>query len=67
MPFNFGTHLFSVAPDLYDRLSVPIELRFSRKEISDLFEKNGFRDIEIKRYEAKAGWAARGYKKDVSQ
>lgn len=66
MPFNFGTHLFSVAPDLYDRLSVPIELRFSRKEISDLFEKNGFRDVEIKRFEAKAGWVVRGYKKDAS-
>lgn len=62
MPFNFGTHPFSVADDLYDRFSAPIEYRFSKKEIFDLLSKNGFVDIQIEKFKDKAGWVSWGKK-----
>lgn len=63
MPFNFGTHLFSVAGDLYDRFSAPIEYRFNRKETIELLSKNGFTNIKIDRLKTKAGWVVWGYKR----
>jgi len=62
IPFNFGTHPFSLVGDLYDRFSAPIEHRFSRKEIFDLLGRNGFSDIKIDRLKSRAGWVAWGYK-----
>lgn len=62
MPFNFGTHLFSVAGDLYDRFGAPIEYRFSRQGIFDLLKRNGFVNISIGRMKATAGWVVRGVK-----
>lgn len=65
IPFNFGTHPFSLAGDLYDRFGAPLEHRFSKNEISDLFNKTGFININIDRFESKAGWVAWGYKTNV--
>jgi magnesium-protoporphyrin IX monomethyl ester (oxidative) cyclase len=64
MPFNFAGTPFSLSGDLYDRFSVPIEYRFSRSELYDLFEKFGFFNIAITRLKNSAGWVAWGYKSD---
>lgn len=58
IPFNFGTHPFSLAPDVYDRFSAPIEHRFNRKAVFDLLNKNNFANIKIEKLETKAGWVA---------
>jgi SAM-dependent methyltransferase len=63
MPFNFGTHPFSLTGDLFDRLSAPIEYRFSRRQVSDLLSDSGFSGIRIIKSKNKAGWIAWGYKK----
>lgn len=62
MPFNFGTHLFSLAADLYDRLAAPIEHRFSRDQLVNLFVKNGFANVSITKIKSRAGWVIWGYK-----
>ncbi len=62
MPFNFGTHLFSLTGDLYDRLGAPIEYRFSRQGVNKLFSESGFSNISITRLKESAGWIAWGYK-----
>ena len=62
MPFNFGTGLFSLRGDLYDRFAAPIEYRFSRKGMRELFAGCGFSDIHITRLRDTAGWVAWGYK-----
>ncbi len=63
MPFNFAEGPFALGADLYDRFSAPIEYRFSREEVYDLFAKTGFSGINITRLKDVAGWAAWGYKK----
>ena len=62
MPFNFGTGPFSLRGDLYDRFGAPIEYRFSRKGVNELFRECGFSDIHITRLRNTAGWAVWGYK-----
>ena len=62
MPFNFGTNLFSLTGDLYDRFGAPIECRFSRQEVFDLLKHNGFVNISLSRMKSTAGWVAWGYK-----
>lgn len=62
IPFNFGTTPFSLKDDLYDRFGAPIERRYSRKDIYDLFERCGFRDVNITRLKDTAGWVAWGDK-----
>lgn len=62
MPLNFCTHSFSLAADLYDRFSIPLEYRFSRKEVFDLLDKNYFTNIKAERLKSKAGWVTRGTK-----
>ena len=62
IPFNFGTHLFSLAGDLYDRFGAPIEHRFSKNEIFDLLKHSGFVNISIDRMKSTAGWVVWGYK-----
>lgn len=64
IPFNFGTHLFSLAGDLYDRFGSPIEHRFSKKEVVALLERSDFNNISVKRLESVAGWVVWGYKKN---
>lgn len=62
MPFNFGTGLFSLQGDLYDRFGAPIEHRFSRRHIHKMFGECGFSDVGITRLEDTAGWVVWGYK-----
>ncbi|MFA5089576.1 MAG: class I SAM-dependent methyltransferase [Candidatus Omnitrophota bacterium] len=62
LPFNYATHLFSAAGDLYDRFATPIEHRFGAKELIGLFDKNGFTKVNIAKIDSKAGWVAWGYK-----
>ncbi|MBN2453530.1 MAG: class I SAM-dependent methyltransferase [Candidatus Omnitrophica bacterium] len=62
MPFNFGSGPFSLRGDLYDRFGAPVEYRFSRAEIEELFAKCGFSEIRITRLRDTAGWVAWGYK-----
>lgn len=63
VPFNFGTNLFSLTGDIYDRFGAPIEHRFNKKEIIDLFEQNGLTDVRTTKMKSIAGWVAWGYKK----
>lgn len=62
IPFNFGTHFFSLSADLYDRFGAPVEYRFSRKQVQDLLSKNGFLNIRIGKMQSTAGWVAWGIK-----
>ena len=62
MPFNFGTGPFSLRGDIYDRFGAPIEYRFSRKGVNELFTKCGFSNIHITRLRKTAGWVSWGYK-----
>ncbi len=62
LPFNFAKGPFSLAGDLYDRFGAPIELRFSREELSKLLENSGFSDIQFTKLKATAGlvaWASK--------
>ena len=62
IPFNFGRNPFSLWGDLYDRFSTPIEHRFNRPQIYDLFAECGFQNIKITKLVNTAGWVAWGYK-----
>jgi SAM-dependent methyltransferase len=62
IPFNFGSNLFSLTGDLYDRFGAPIEHRFSRQEIFNLLKRNGFVNISIGRMKSTAGWVVWGHK-----
>lgn len=63
MPFNFETNPFSLRGDLYDRFNVPIEYRFSKQDVFNIFNESGFKEINITRLKDRAGWVAWGYKK----
>ncbi|MFA6078183.1 MAG: class I SAM-dependent methyltransferase [Candidatus Omnitrophota bacterium] len=62
MPFNFGGGPFSLQGDLYDRFGAPVERRFSRQEMYDMFGKYGFDKVNVTRLKDTAGWVAWGYK-----
>lgn len=62
MPFNFGTGIFSLRGDLYDRFSAPIEYRFSKQGLYDMFAECGFSKVRITRLKDTAGWVAWAYK-----
>jgi len=62
IPFNFGTHLFSLAGDIYDRFGAPIEYRFSRQKVFELLKRNGFVNITVGRMKSVAGWVIWGRK-----
>jgi SAM-dependent methyltransferase len=63
MPFNFGSGLFSLQGDLYDRLGAPVEFRFSRQAVIDMFTECGFLNIKITRLRDTAGWVVWGQKR----
>lgn len=62
VPFNFGTGLFSLQGDLYDRFGAPIEHRFSRQGLYSIFSECGFSRIRITRLKDTAGWVVWGHK-----
>ena len=43
VPFRQGTHWFGLTGDLYDRLSAPVELRYTRRGAESLLRTAGFR------------------------
>jgi len=47
LPFYFGTHPFSLIPDLKDRLMSPINHRFTKSEMEDLINLAGFDSFEV--------------------
>lgn len=63
IPFNFGTGFFSLKGDLYDRFTAPIEYRFGKEEVYNMFLECGFKRINITKLKDRAGWVAWGYKK----
>lgn len=65
MPFNFGKGPFSLRGDLYDRFGAPVEFRYSRQGVRDMFNECGFSGINVTRLRDTAGWVAWGYKKDA--
>ena len=62
MPFNFGTSLFSLRGDLYDRLAAPMETRFGKEELYKILRDFGFRDVHLARLRATAGWVVHAFK-----
>jgi 2-polyprenyl-3-methyl-5-hydroxy-6-metoxy-1,4-benzoquinol methylase len=46
-PFYFGTHPFSLIPDLKDRLMSPINHRFTKLEIEEILQSNNFSCSEV--------------------
>lgn len=67
MPFNFGTDLFSVHGDLFDRLGAPIERRYSREGVIALLDTGGLRKIRTTKLKAAAGWVAHGVKIEAAR
>ena len=59
LPYNFGTGPFSMAGDLYDRFSAPLEGRYTRKEAAALVEAAGLRVATIAN---NRGWMVTGVK-----
>lgn len=47
LPFRHGTGAFTLAGDLYDRFSAPVEFRYSRRGAADLLAAAGLRVIKI--------------------
>jgi len=47
---------FKLWGDLYDRFATPIEHRYSKTQIYDLFKKCNYRDIKITKLIGSAGW-----------
>ena len=60
IPFNFAKDPFSLARDLYDRFGAPIEHRYSRQEMIDLFKNASFKNIDVTKLKDTAGWVAWG-------
>ncbi len=52
-PYRHGTHPWSLGPDLYDRLSAPIEKRYSRQGAAALARAAG---LEVVRVAQQRGW-----------
>jgi hypothetical protein len=52
-PYRHGTTPWSMSGDLYDRLSAPIEKRYSRESAADLAAAAGLR---VERVEPRRGW-----------
>jgi len=63
MPFNIAAGPFSLRGDLYDRFSAPIEHRFNKLDVDNLFNECNFYNVQITKLKKSAGWVAWGYKK----
>ena len=49
VPFYFGTHPFSLIPDLKDRLMSPINHRFTKNEIELILEAKNFKHYNVEK------------------
>lgn len=59
IPYRHTLRLDCLTADLYDRFSAPIERRFNREQVVELFTSNNFSGINIVNYR---GWIAWGKK-----
>lgn len=59
LPFRHGTGPFSLVGDLFDRLSAPVEYRYSRSGSTEFFAREGLRDIRVAQ---ERGWMIVGTK-----
>lgn len=59
LPFRHGTGPFSLVGDLFDRLSAPVEYRYSRTGSQRLFADAGLRDVRVA---FERGWMVAGLK-----
>jgi len=62
LPFRHAQGPFSLAGDLYDRFSAPVEYRYSRAGTVALLEATGLQDVVIAK---ERGWMAAGIKGDA--
>jgi len=60
IPFNFAKGPFSVVGDLYDRFGAPIEHRYSREGVMNLFNEAAFKDVQVVKLQDTAGWVGWG-------
>ena len=58
-PFRHGTHPFSLAGDLYDRFSAPIEKRYSRQGAVEFLRAAGLEQVVVA---FERGWMVSGVK-----
>ena len=56
IPFNFGTGLFSVRGDLYDRFGAPYEYRFSKRDLMGWYQSVQCKDPFFGKMKDSAGW-----------
>lgn len=63
LPFRHATGPFSLARDLYDRFSAPIERRYGRQEAVALLEAAGLQDVRVV---WDRGWMVAGLKPELS-
>jgi len=56
IPFNFGTGLFSIRGDLYDRFGAPYEYRFSKKDLIEWYQSTQCEDFFFGKMKESAGW-----------
>lgn len=61
LPFRHGTGPFSLVGDLFDRLSAPVEYRYSRTGSQRLFSEAGLRNVRVA---FERGWMVAGMKAD---
>lgn len=59
LPFRHGTGPFSLVGDLFDRLSAPVEYRYSRSGSERFFTDAGLRDVRVA---FERGWMVTGVK-----
>jgi SAM-dependent methyltransferase len=62
-PYRHGTHPWSMVGDLFDRLSAPIEKRYSKAGAATLVESAGLR---VERVAQQRGWMVLGRKQALS-
>ena len=63
MPFNFGSSLFSLKGDIYDRFATPVEIRFNQRGLHRIFMESNFTYPNITKLKTRAGWVVWAYKK----
>jgi hypothetical protein len=59
MPFRHTLRWPVLASDLFDRFAPPMEWRYSREGVADLYRQAGLERVEIRRHR---GWVSWGFK-----
>lgn len=56
MPFNFGKNPFDLIGDLFDRFRTPVEIRYSKSQLTALLKNSKFEIITLDNIPDTAGW-----------